>query len=118
MSDEEFWEDYDIIHNNRHKSVCEIDKMLCERKNFAKRVQKPKSVDTLILEAKAQSFMIERFIWMKLILLVFIACVISFIMGAITIYKTNTDNSEKMLIERIENWFVKICLCHIWTITK
>ena len=36
---------------------------------------------------------------MKLILLIFIACVISFIMGAITMYKTNTDNSEKMLIE-------------------
>ena len=49
MSDEEFWEEYDIIHNNKHKSVCEIDKMLCECKNFAKRVQKSKSVDTLIV---------------------------------------------------------------------
>lgn len=61
MSDEEFWEEYDIIHNNKHKSVCEINKMLYERKNFVKRF-KPKSVDVLIIEAKAQSFMIERFI--------------------------------------------------------
>ena len=61
MSDKEFWEEYDIIHNNKHKSVCEINKMLCERKNFVKRFQKSKSVDTLILEAKARSFIIERF---------------------------------------------------------
>lgn len=60
MSDEEFWEEYDIIHNNKHKSVCEINKMMYERKNFVKRF-KPESVDTLILEAKAQSFIIERF---------------------------------------------------------
>lgn len=63
MTIEEFWEEYDIIHNNKHKSIGEINKMLCESKNVVKRVKTTKSIDTdtLFIEARAQSFMIEKF---------------------------------------------------------
>jgi hypothetical protein len=63
MTIEEFWEEYDIIHNNKHKSIDEINKMLCESKNVVKRIKTTKSIDTdtLFIEARAHSFMIERF---------------------------------------------------------
>ena len=45
---------------------------------------------------------------MKLILLVFIACVISFIMGAITMADINTNNNEKRTNElHNENCVIK-----------
>lgn len=61
MSDEDFWEEYDIIHNNKHKSIGEINKLLCKSKTVVKQIKTTKSIDTLILEANAISFMIERF---------------------------------------------------------
>jgi hypothetical protein len=63
MTVEEFWEEYDIIHNNKHKSIDEINKMLCESKNVVKRIKTTKSIDidTLFIEARAHSFIIERF---------------------------------------------------------
>ena len=61
MSIEDFWEEYDIIHNNRHKSVIEIEKLLNEPKPRYITKQNYQNIDTLILEARAQSFMIERF---------------------------------------------------------
>lgn len=61
MSDEDFWEEYDIIHNNRHKSVLEIERLLNEPKSRHITKQNHKNIDTLILEANAISFMIERF---------------------------------------------------------
>lgn len=61
MSVEDFWEEYDIIHNNRHKSVLEIERLLNELKPRHITKQNYKNNDTLILEARAYSFMIERF---------------------------------------------------------
>lgn len=61
MSVEDFWEEYDIIHNNRHKSVLEIERLLNEPKPRHITKQKHQNNDTLILEARAHSFMIERF---------------------------------------------------------
>lgn len=61
MSVEDFWEEYDIIHNNRHKSVLEIEKLLNEPKPRHITKQNQQNIDTLILEARAHSFMIERF---------------------------------------------------------
>ena len=61
MSVEDFWEEYDIIHNNRHKSVLEIERLLNEQKPRRITKQNHKNIDTLILEARAHSFMIERF---------------------------------------------------------
>lgn len=61
MSVEDFWEEYDIIHNNRHKSVLEIERLLNEPKQRHTTKQNHQNIDTLILEARAQSFMIERF---------------------------------------------------------
>lgn len=61
MSVEDFWEEYDIIHNNRHKSVLEIERLLNEQKPRHIAKQNHQKIDTLILEARAQSFMIERF---------------------------------------------------------
>lgn len=63
MTDADFWEEYDIIHNNRHKSVLEIERLLNEPrpKHTLKTESKNIDIDTLILEARAHSFMIERF---------------------------------------------------------
>lgn len=61
MTEEDFWEEYDIIHNNRHKSVLEIERLLNEPKQRHIAKQNHKNIDTLILEANAISFMIERF---------------------------------------------------------
>ena len=61
MSVEDFWEEYDIIHNNRHKGVLEIERLLNEQKSRRIEKQNQQNIDTLILEARAHSFMIERF---------------------------------------------------------
>lgn len=33
MSDADFWEEYDIIHNNKYKGILEIERLLNELKS-------------------------------------------------------------------------------------
>jgi hypothetical protein len=56
-----FWKKCDTVHNNKQKNDSESKDMLNNSKNNVNSTQKEPNIDTLILEANAISFMIERF---------------------------------------------------------